>query len=72
MQDMQKMFMITNAAEMTNFIQQNNMSDGVIWRQDAASKRVYFEAEKSERLEIPNAKMINLSLEYASELNRII
>lgn len=72
MQDMSKMFMITNQAELQTFISQNSSLDGVIWRHDAAQKRVYFEAEKSERLEIPNAKMINLSLEYATEINRII
>ena len=72
MQDMSKMFMITNEAELQTFIKQNNSSDGVIWRHDGSKKRVYFEAEKAERLEIPNAKMINLSLEYATEINRII
>ena len=72
MQDMTKMFMINKQDELMTFITQNSMCDGVIWRNDAQTKRVYFEAEKSERLEIPNAKMINLSLEYATEINRII
>lgn len=46
------------------------MKDGVEWK--VANARVYFHAEKKDKKEIPAAKMINLSLEYATELNRII
>lgn len=34
--------------------------------------RLYFVREKREVSEIPNVKMINLTLNYATELNRII
>jgi hypothetical protein len=34
--------------------------------------RLYFVREKRETAEIPNSKMINLTLSYATELNRII
>ena len=34
--------------------------------------RLYFVKEKKDMLEIPNTKMIKLTLEYATELQRII
>ena len=48
------------------------MKDSVGWEINPNDKRVYFKAEKKEQKEIPATKMINLSLEYATELNRII
>ena len=46
------------------------MKDGVEWQ--VANGRVFFNVEKKDQKEIPATKMINLSLEYATELNRII
>ena len=68
--DMASKFMITNQDELNLFILQNNMKDGVEWH--VRDSRVYFKVEKKDKKEIPSTKMINLSLEYATELNRII
>jgi hypothetical protein len=46
------------------------MKDGVGWT--IQNNRVYFHVEKKDKKEIPSINMINLSLEYATELNRII
>ena len=46
------------------------MKDGVGW--EVRENRVWFKVAKKDQKEIPAAKMINLSLEYATELNRII
>ncbi len=46
------------------------MKDGVAWA--VSGGRVVFKAEKREKKEIPSNKMICLSLDYATELNRII
>ena len=48
------------------------MKDGVGWEVHNAEKRVYFKAERKDEKEIPASKMINLTLEYATEMNRII
>ena len=66
------MFMLKNNDELMLFIQQNNMKDGVEWNIDQTTKRVSFNSEKKEKKEIPAQKMIYLSLDYATELNRII
>ena len=71
MKDMAQIFMIKDQAELDLFIQQNHKKDGVAWEVNA-DKRVYFSAEKKDKKEIPAVKMINLSLDYATELNRII
>lgn len=72
LKDMTGMFMIKNENELNLFIDQNNMKDGVGWNVNQSDKRVYFTVQKKDQKEIPASKMINLSLEYATELNRII
>ena len=66
------MFMIDNQDELAAFIQANDRKEGVVWNLDTKQKRVFFTAERVEKKEIPAEKMILLSLEYATELNRII
>lgn len=68
--DMNNMFMIDNENELREFIESNNMKDGIEWR--TVNDRVQFGRERKEFNEIPSMKMINLSLDYATELNRII
>ena len=70
--DMGNMFMIKNNDELHLFIQQNNMKDGVEWAVDKSSNRVFFNNENKEKNEIPSTKLINYSLDYATEFNRII
>jgi len=48
------------------------MKDGVGWEVNPSDKRVYFTIQKKDKKEIPATKMIHLSLDYATELNRII
>ena len=72
LKDMASMFMIPNTAELQAFITQNNMKDSVGWEVNTSNNRVYFRIEKKEQKEIPATKMINLNLEYATEMNRII
>jgi len=52
-----------------NFIATNQKSN-VGWV--VRGERLHFVREKKEIAEIPNLKMMNLSLSYATELNRII
>ena len=73
--DMQKMFMIEDKAKLMEFIDQNsNLAE----EQRARTKweirgdRLHFTREKREVTDIPSIAMINKSLEYATELNRII
>jgi len=47
------------------------MKDNVGW-EIGTDGRVYFRQEKKDKKEIPATKMINLSLEYATQMNRII
>lgn len=70
LKDMCGLFMINNQDELNLFISQNHLKDGVEWQ--VTNGRVFFHVEKKDKKEIPAAKMINLSLEYATELNRII
>jgi len=67
---MNNIFMIESDAELRQFIESNNLKDGIEWR--VVNDRVQFGREKKEINEIPSMKMINLSLDYATELNRII
>lgn len=46
------------------------LQESIFW--ELQGDRVYFRKEKQELKEIPSTKMINLCLEYATELNRII
>jgi predicted GNAT family acetyltransferase len=72
LKDMAKIFMISNQDELKLFIEQNSNKDQVAWTINEGEKRVYFVAEKNEKNEIPSVKMINTTLEIATELNRII
>ena len=72
LKDMGKFFMINNQDELRLFIEQNNNKDRVQWQINEQDKRVYFVLEKKEKKEIPSVKMINTTLEIATELNRII
>jgi hypothetical protein len=67
--DMQKMFMITDRAALLSFIESN--SKGKIGWQ-VRGDRLHFTKEKREVSEIPSLKMMNIALDYATELNRII
>ena len=68
---MLRMFMISDYQQLQLFIQGNqNCARGVQWVVNG--DRLYFVREKREMAEIPAEKMINLSLRYATELNRII
>ena len=66
------MFMISNMEELSAFIISNDKKDNVGWEINQADQRVYFRAEKKDKKEIPSTKMINIALEYATEMNRII
>ena len=73
MADMQKMFMIDTMQEMTAFIkvqQQECQGTNIDWVLNG--NRVVFTRSAKEVAEIPSEKMINYSLDYATELNRII
>lgn len=61
--------MITDMQQLQNFISQNQLGK-VQWQ--VRGDRLHFVREKRETAEIPNDKMINLTLGYATELNRII
>lgn len=67
--DMQKMFMIQDKSQLMNFIASNSKGS-IGWT--VRGDRLNFIREKKEMAEIPNLKMINLALTYATELNRII
>lgn len=76
--DMQKMFMIETREQLMAFISQNQQKaqsesaakDRVNW--EVRNDRLFFLRAKKEVEEIPSLQMINLSLDYATELNRII
>jgi len=73
---MQKMFMIDDKAELMEFIKQNQQmdkdqkKDKTVW--EIRGERLFFLKEKKEVTDIPSISMINTSLQYATELNRII
>ena len=48
------------------------MKEGVEWRVNQQDGRVYFNSEVKDKCEIPSIPMINMTLDYATELNRII
>ena len=81
LRDMQKMFMIDNEAGLMAFISQNQQQaaqqeqtssnrERITW--EVRGDRLYFVKARKEVSEIPSFHMINLSLDYATELNRII
>ena len=64
------MFMIPNQDELMTFIKQNDNKDSIGWT--VRDNRVHFTKGTESRKEIPSTKMIALSLEYATDINRII
>ena len=48
------------------------MKDSVGWEFNQTDSRVYFHVEKKDKKEIPAHKMISMTLDYATEMNRII
>jgi len=74
--DMQQMFMIDDRAKLMEFIKQNQQMDEdqkpdrTVW--EIKGDRLHFIKEKKELTDIPSMRMIQTSLEYATELNRII
>jgi hypothetical protein len=67
---MHKMFMIESVKELEQFVLQNNLKEGIEWQ--VRGDRVWFSKQLEAQKEIPSSKIINLALEYATELNRII
>lgn len=67
---MRKLFMIDSPDELSRFIASKSGQEGITW--EVSDDRVYFRREKQEMKEIPSYKMIELSLDYATELNRIV
>ena len=68
--DMMSMFMINDKSQLMTFIASNNNKGKIEWQ--VSGDRLFFIREKRDAIEIPNVKMMNISLEYATELNRII
>ena len=77
------MFMIDSQSDLLAFVEANNgkvrlycelmnigVQENVAW--EVQNGRVHFKKEKTEQKEIPSFKMINLCLDYAAELNKII
>ena len=65
-----KMFTIGDKEELNAFIAANNNKDGIVWENNGQS--VTFIREKKEASEIPAMRMIQTTMGYATELNRII
>lgn len=53
-----------------SFIAANDQKDSIGW--EVKGDRLHFVKERKEIDSIPATKMINLALDYATELNRII
>lgn len=68
--DMLSMFMINSQAELNAFIEKQKDITPVVWQ--AKGDRMHFIKEQQAKAEIPNQKMISISLSYATEFNRII
>lgn len=69
--DMQKMFMIPDQQALNAFIESQAKRGGrTQWQ--VRQNRLWFLKEKREVSEIPNLKMMSFTLDYATELNRII
>lgn len=62
--------MIDNQQDLFSFINGNNGKEGVEWQ--ISGDRLFFSRQKEQMKEIPANKMISLSLDYATELNRIV
>jgi hypothetical protein len=67
--DMQKMFMINDRATLMSFIDGNSKGK-IEWQ--VRGDRLHFMKEKREVSEIPSLRMMHVTLDYATELNRII
>ena len=68
-----EVFMIDNALELKTFVERekfNGKDNGVEWVLNG--DLIVFESDKQEKLNIPSNVMINRSLEYAVELERIV
>ncbi|CDW84633.1 UNKNOWN [Stylonychia lemnae] len=70
LRDTQKIFMIDNQQDLLSFINGNSGKEGVEWQ--ISGDRLFFSRQKEQMKEIPANKMISLSLDYATELNRIV
>jgi 26S proteasome regulatory subunit N12 len=71
LKDMMQMFMIGSEQELMQFIRSNNPENPEVeWT--VRGDRLHFTKSKKEAAEIPNNKMIGLTLAYATELNRIV
>ena len=73
--DMQKMFMIDDKQKLMEFIEQNRAlseEQRARTKWEIRGERLHFLREKREMTDIPSVAMISTSLEYATELNRII
>ena len=69
--DTYKLFLLQNENELKQFIQSNSgMGDGIEWK--VQGDRLFFVKQKAEAKEIPSEKMIHVSLNLATELNRIV
>ena len=68
--DMPKMFMIADQQQLAAFNQSNNDKSDVKW--EMRDNRMHFLREKKHVEEIPNERMMQYTLGYATELNRII
>jgi hypothetical protein len=64
------MFLIDSQDELKLFINQNDMKDKCQW--EIRGDRVFFKSEKENAREIPATRMITHSIDYATEMNRII
>ena len=72
LKSMLTMFMIPSQQELTAFIEQNQKEQAGSIEWQVKGDRLHFIKVNRALAEIPNTKMINLSLQYATELNRII
>ncbi len=69
--DTYKLFLLQNENELKQFIQSNSgKGDGIEWK--VQGDRLFFVKQKAEAKEIPSEKMIHVSLNLATELNRIV
>jgi len=68
--DTGKLFMIQNEGELRQFFTSNSGKEGVEWKVD--NGRLWFIRHRADQKEIPSNKMIGVTLEYATELNRIV
>ena len=70
LKDVVQMFLLKDQGELDAFVRENNGKEGVEWV--VRGDRLWFQSEKSEQKVIPAERMIRQTLEYATELNRII